>query len=438
MAFEDIFATYTPSPRQEAFHADPRPRRWYCAGYGSGKTTASVWEAFCNAIIHHPGYTGIVCAPTFPLLWQGWVAEWKRQIPSACYRIREGSDARIWVYGPGGQVSEILLRSTLNAASLEAVNAAWAVFDEATRERDPEPYRVLLGRLRRGNPGHQRGLVLTGPPMTRRHWTATEFGAGTDATHEGDAMAWHDALQAVIRARTRDNPHLPESYEREIRARSGATKAWCAQWLDAMFGSIEGQVYEAFSRDVHVLPHASLVGRVWRSVICPVDWGWSNPGAMLVLCEDGHGDLYVTHEEYHRGKTVTDTPDGWVPIGVRLVKEHRVKSFHCDPSSPGHMETLARGLRVAKVSRLVLPADNDTGEGIRRVSARLEWAAAREDPLVIGRPALYVSDRCHNTIAEFEGYARRRERDGAISEAPEKRNDHAMDALRYGAMAFAA
>lgn len=441
----DVISTYAPSPRQSVFHADPRPRRWYCAGYGSGKTTASVWEAFTNAVIHHPGFTGIVCAPTFPLLWQGWVAEWKRQIPASCYRIREGSDARIWVSGPGGHVSEILLRSTVSAASLEAVNAAWAVFDEATRERSPEPYRVILGRLRRGHPGRQRGLVLTGPPMTRRHWTAEEFGAGVDPAHTGDALAWHDAAQAVIRARTSDNPHLPPSYERDIRSRPGATKAWCRQWLDAEFGSIEGQVYESWSRDVHVVPAASLAGRTWRQTFVTVDWGWSNPGAMLTLSEDGLGDLYVTAEEYHRGKVVADTPDGWVPIGVRLVREHKARAFYCDPSAPGHMQTLAIGLRKAGVQRQVLPADNDHGEGIRRVTARLEWAVERAADAARGRQtqrpgrcALYVSDACHHTIAEFEGYARKRERDGSVSEAVEKRNDHAMDALRYGAMAVAA
>lgn len=436
----DLLAStdYHPHARQEAFHRDPHPRRWFMAGYGTGKTSATVWEAFINAVVHHPGYTGIVCAPTFPLLWQGWIKEWKHLIPSSLYRIREGNNACMWVTGPGGQVSEVLLRSSAHASSLEAVNAGWAVFDEASREQSPEPYRVLLGRLRRGNPGHQRGIVLTGPPMTRRHWTAVEFGAGVDPTHTGDALSWHDDKQAVIRARTRDNPHLPPTYERDIRSRPGATLAWCRQWLDAEVGSVEGQIYPAFSRDVHVVPASSLVDRKWRRTIVGVDWGFTHPGVMLPLSQDGMGDVYLTAEEVHTQKSVTDDADGWVPIARSLDRAHSPEGFACDPSMPGNLKAIKKGVRAR-----VYGANNDVGEGIRVVTAMLEEAVRRHRERSAGRPvkhlapALYVSDRCHHTIGELESYARKKLRDGSISEEPTDVGDDAMDALRYAAVTLA-
>lgn len=434
---------YRPNPRQQVFHDDPRPRRWYCAGYGSGKTFAAVMEAFVNATIRHPGYLGVVVAPTFPLLWQGWVDAWRALFPShtGFYRIREGADARMFVRTPCGQTSTVVLRSTSNPRGLEAMNAAWVIFDEASRERDPASYSVLLGRLRRGYPGRQRGIVLTGYPMTRRHWTAAEFGAGP-GTHgrSGTHAQWGDRLHAVVRARTRDNPLLPPNYERDLRARPSATKAWCAQYLDAEFGAIEGQVYEAFARDVHIVPAASLATRRWRRVLVGVDWGYTHPGVMTVLGQDGAGDLYVLAEEVHERKVVADTADGWIPIAVKLARRWGPEAFHGDPSQPGHLDTLARGLRAAGLRRVaVYDADNDVGEGIRRVAARLEAAADRAAQRVgiVGRSALYVSDDCHHTIGEFESYARQRARDGTFSEAPEKKGDDAMDALRYGVMACA-
>jgi phage terminase large subunit len=47
------------------------------------------------------------------------------------------------------------------------------------------------------------------------------------------------------------------------------------------------------------------------------------------------------------------------------------------------------------------------------------------------RAALYLSDACAFTIGEAESYVRKKLRDGTFSEDPEKKNDHAMDALRY-------
>lgn len=433
---------HTPNPRQQAFHADPRPRRWYCAGYGSGKTHAAVWEVFTNAMLRHPGYVGIVAAPTFPLLWQGWVDSWKLVFPAGTgfWTIREGTDARMRLRTPCGRESTIILRSTSNPAGLEAVNAAWAVFDEASRERDPAAYNVLLGRLRAGAPGQQRGIMLTGYPMSRRHWTAREFGAGPDPAtgRTGDFLTWGDRLHAVIRARTRDNPFLPENYERDLRAGPGATKAWCAQFLDAEFGTMEGQVYESFSRDVHVLPASSLAGRSWRHVVVGTDWGWTHPGTMIVCAQDGLGDIYVLAEAVHERKVVADTDDGWVTVAEKLCRAHAPQGFHCDPSQPGHLETLARGLRRRRVRASVYDADNDVGNGLREIAARLESAVERTRRRDSRRPALYVSDACTHVIAEFESYARKRLRDGTFDEAPEKRGDDAMDGLRYGVMALAA
>ena len=99
---------------------------------------------------------------------------------------------------------------------------------------------------------------------------------------------------------------------------------------------------------------------------------------------------------------------------------------------------------VAKLTgtTLVYAGNNDVAAGIRRIVARLEWAherartRARTGAALVGGGALYVSDACVNVIAEMEGYVRKRERDGAFSEQPQKRNDHALDALRYLEMAI--
>lgn len=429
-------ATYAPHARQVAMHAAPEAFVWLMAGYGTGKTTALVFEALQLAAVTHPGFEGIVAAPTFPLLFQSFVTEWRRWVPSTWYRL-----SRDPLFGPfiglrtdQGE-SRIWLRSTVDTKSVEGINAAWLVYDEASRETREDPIRVLLARVRRGYPGRQRRHIFAGPPQTRTHWTAVMFGAGVDAQHTGDASSWTDGTRRVVRARTADNPFLPDGYERDMRTRPGATRAWCRQWLDAQIGSVEGQIYESFDRDVHVVSAASLKGRAWRDVVAGVDWGWSNFGTFIVVATDGRGDLYVIAEEVHRQKNPDDTPSGWFPLMRSRSHALGVRRIYCDPSRPGDIEACGRALRKG-CAALVYPGDNDVAEGIRRVQSLLEWAVerARAKVPIVGRSALYVSDACPHIIGEFEGYVRRRERDGSFSEQPLKKNDHALDALRYVAM----
>lgn len=433
---------YSPTPRQQDFHASPAPERWYCAGYGAGKTTATVVEAVALATRTHPGFTGIVAAPTFPLLFQSWFGEWKRLVPRSAWELKRDphEGPHILMPTPLGP-SKIYLRSTKNPWSNEGINAAWMVFDEATRERDRSAVDVLLSRVRRGYPGRQLCSIFSGPPSTRRHWSAEQFGTGPDASHRGSEAGWTDGRRAVIRARTRDNPHLPAGYEQSLRTRPGSSKAWCAQWLDASFGSVEGQVYAAFDRAVHVLPAASLAGRQWRAVTVGTDWGWEHPGVMVVVAQDAFGDLFLLREEVHQRLVVAPVeqpgvavvpPGSWVDVAKRLVASHRVESMACDPSAPGSIRTLGMALR-SRGTR-VFGGDNDVTEGLQRVTAALERAAARGTPDKRGLPGLWVSDACHSSINEFESYARKRARDGSVLEEVEKRGDDVMDALRYAVM----
>lgn len=393
-------------------------------------------EALVNATHHHPGFQGIVAAPTYGLLFQAWLQAWKELVPRPWWELKLGGPfgPHLLVQTADHGQSTIWLRSTSNPWSNEGINAAWLVFDEAPRERNRDSFSVLQGRLRKGYPGRQRTIAIAGPPQTRKHWTAVEFGTGPDAGHAGNVRHWYDRNHAVVRCRTEDNPFLPPTYVRDLRERPGASTAWVKQWMHAEFGGVDGQVYECFDRDVHVVSARSIDDRIWRRTRVGVDWGWSKPGTMLVVAEEGDfGDLYVVAEEVHTHKPVTDTEDGWIPVARSICRDHSPDLFLGDPSAPGNIIALGRGVRG---KARAVGGQNDIGEGVRRVTALLEGALQRRRNPKSRAPALWISDACPNAIEEFESWARQKERDGSISETPEDGNDHTLDAIRYAVMSL--
>jgi phage terminase large subunit len=408
---------YAPNPKQTLFHADPRERRWFCAGYGTGKTTAGVMEAFQFGWNEHPRCEGILAAPTYPLLSSVLLTEWAHWIPREYWTQHDHPKKGTYLRLANGTI--IWCRSTTQPANNEGINAAWLVFDEAPREHNHEGYSVLVSRIRRGVPGRRLGVVLTGPPAGPGHWTAKEFGTGAGGDRVGDNWHWHDDRHAVIRARTADNPYLPEGYEEGLRTRPGATKNWCRQYLDAEFVASEGQIYEAFSRDVHIV---NEVPSQFRSIVIAVDWGYSHYGSMIVLGVTGTGTMYAIHEERHRNMLVSDS--GWLGIAEKLRDKYRPARFVADPSEPGYIMSLRQKLGGRPV---VENAANDVAEGIRRVAVALD----PHPPEM--KPRLYIHRSCAGLIEEIEGYTYRVVR-GVATEAPIEVRDDSLDALRYAVM----
>ncbi len=197
----------------------------------------------------------------------------------------------------------------------------------------------------------------------------------------------------------------------------------------------KGRVYEAFSRTTHVVPHARLEalyrrGGRWqfRRIVIGVDWGYTHPGAMVVVGVTGAGALVVLHEEHHQHMLVAERTspqrEGWLSVAKRLRAEFSPERFVADPSEPGYILQLRQALNGNPV---VENARNEVSEGIRRAQVAMQ-------PRPDGVPGLLVSDRCTALIDELETYSYRATA-GGISEAPQEVHDDAADALRYAVMA---
>jgi hypothetical protein len=194
-------------PHQEAFVTDKTTRHLgLVAGFGAGKSHSLCVKAL-QLCYDNPGFTGILMEPSFgmlrdiivPLVDQLW-SQW-----GVSYTYRRSPEPEFNVVCPNGEVSTVLLRSFENVARIRGINAAWALVDEIDTVKPDlaeQAFNLLIGRIR------------TGPmPQIAVASTPEGFGFCYDFFCERD-----DDTKRLIRAKTTDNPYLPESYIDGLRS----------------------------------------------------------------------------------------------------------------------------------------------------------------------------------------------------------------------------
>ena len=142
--------------------------------------------------------------------------------------------------------------------------------------------------------------------------------------------------------------------------------------------------------------------RLFRDVRDGVDFGWTNPSAIVVLAYDYDGRVWVLDEFY---KTQCSAEDLITVLHKFFVLYGRGE-ICCDKSEPES---------IVKMQRASLPAvayPHRREDGIRELGARFIKAGD-------GLPRLLISPRCINLISELLEY-----------KVEVKERDHAVDALR--------
>ena len=196
------------------------------------------------------------------------------------------------------------------------------------------------------------------------------------------------------------------------------------------FMAIGGLVYKDFSLE-------SVLAPVVDSVYCPnmqkewthfrmMDHGFNNPTAWLFGCADTEGRILIYDEIYVDHMVVSDIAR-LVHVKQRdlgILPAYSVGDpsiVNSDPitGTSVHIEYATHGIPI-------VPGNNDVDAGINLVAQRLK------------ERLLYVTRNCEYTIREFAKYrwatwatAKTRD-DKNAKEEPHKKDDHTMDALRYG------
>ncbi len=280
---------------------------------------------------------------------------------------------------------------------------------------------------------------------------------------KGRTWLWHEHVNAAIPGEAKtwihapDNPYLPPSELKKLE-RDPAT---AAIRLRGEFVALEGRVWGAFSRAVHVVPAFEIPegsGR-WRAIDFgtrhPFCCSWFTQLSKSVLLPDGRtmpdGAIVVYREHYRaewtleqhvnkihamEGATFTPTPGTKLegdPVASALAGEpiqpgewvggEPIDATWCDQEDPQQMLQLAHTHEIENLVRAK-----------KAIAAGLNCVREYLAPGFDGRPGWFVVDTCVDGIGEAENYCK----GPGDTEKPTGQVDHAMDTWRYGAMGITA
>lgn len=396
----DIDVNIDLHPKQFDFLVDGSRYVGASGGYGSGKT-----YALCAKIMNrarHPGAReGLfrktrvaLTRTTLKTLIEG-DGDQPPVLPLGKYTHLK-TESEIHIHG-GGRIIYGGLDDPKKSGSL---NLTGAGIDEAV-ELTRADYDMVASRCRvkiAGLPNQVYWACNPGPPS---HWIAQEYGLAEGAKPARGTR--HFTIG------TKDNIFLPSDYIESQASLLGEGSIAYRRFFLGEWAGADGLVYDAWNREACVRQYECSM---WPRAVLGVDEGYTNPFVCLDIRMSADERVHVASEHYESGMNI----EGKRSAIAKMRTKH--EAVVIDPSAASLIADIRdRGYAVT-------PADNAVFDGIMLVQSLLQQGRLTVDP------------SCENTIREFETYEWKSERDGAMRDEPVKKNDHAMDALRYGLMAM--
>jgi len=354
-------------------------------GVRGGKTlTGAVWLG--NQFAKYPHDNHAIIAPTYKILEQATMPTFFEVFPEYKKYYREKA-SKIQIPGYGN----IFIRSADRETSLEGMTLRSCWVDEAG---DISRYAWIIIQARTGT---SLGQVFLTTRAYGINWLKKDF-------HE----LWEEGNEYydVIQFETKENPGFAKV--EWDRVRKSLDPRTFGMMYKGLFSEMIGKIYQQFNERKHVkstVPYNDFI-----MVLGGIDWGFTEPAAMVAVGITKDWTAYVIDEYYSPGKTLEQLGEK----AKEWMAKYRVQAYFSDPSEPMNIYTFRQmGIPMND-------ANNKVIYGIDRVRK------------LLGNGKLYLKDSCQNLIDEFQTYQYEEDRkDITLKESPLKKNDHGLDALRY-------
>lgn len=444
---------YVPHEKQVVFHQSEKKKKLYIGGNRSGKTYGGVAEGIWRATCRHPYRTdlneigpnrGRVAAVDFVNGVEKFIFPLYKQLlyPSA---IRGGAwetaydkvTRTLW-FENGSFIEFMSYDQDLD--KFAGTSRHWVHFDE---EPPQTIYVECMARLI----DTDGDFWITMTPVEGMTWVHDDLYEKNVNNPEG--------VVEVIEINTLENPYLNqgaiESFidsisEEEKDARVGG-----------QFVRMGGRIYKNFDPTIgstHVLANTiedpKNYLKDWLWIMC-LDHGLKNPTAVewIAINENGFG---VVFDEWYKNEMTIEQHSKAIIDKIRL-HGRRPDIMVADPSIQNRSAVTMTSIHEEynKYGLNFILGNNDVKAGIIRVKKYFnmhEYVGRRDHPLFVDKndaavnkfPRLRVDPRCVNLISEAKKYRWKVYRDKRLQfennpyDEPQKKDDHALDALRYGLM----
>ena len=406
--------------KQLAFHKCQRRNRWVFGGNRTGKTECGAVEAVWLARGNHPYRENKKNV-------SGWVVSLSRQVQRdvAQSKILHYLD-KDWIKeivmlegrkssAENGIIDYILLENVFGGVSkiafkscdqgrekFQGASLDFVWFDE---EPPADVYKECKMRVL-----DKKGEIFgTMTPLKGLTWVYDLI----FLNQNNDPEVWHEFIS------WQDNPFLDPAEVATFQATLSAEEL--ESRCDGKFLDNGGLVYPEFDESVHVIDPFD-VPQQWQDNIS-IDPGLHNPLSAHWYAEDFDGNIYVIAEHYEAKKSIDyhaekikkicKSLDWFTGFGGRIEALIDSASNQRTLASTKSVSELFFDLGIAVNPKV----NKDLFAGINVVKSFLKPAN--------GAPRLFIFRNCVNMIREIKGYF------WGNGDAPIKRDDHAMDELRY-------
>jgi hypothetical protein len=395
-------------PSQKLFHELPHRFKGFSGPIGSGKSQALCQEAIRMAYLN-PGRTGLIGAPTYPML--------RDATQATLFEILEANEIR-YEHSKGENTlvfrdtrSRVLFRPVEEFERLRGTNLAWFGIDELTYTQEDSWLR-LEGRLRDPKAGRLCGFGVWTPKGY--DWVYRKFIANPPRHY-----------RAVV-AQAQENRFLlekiPDFYE---RLKDSYDERVYQQEVLGQYLNMDGsRVYTSWDRSVHMKETKVDPAR-------PLLWALDfNVDPMSsVIAQEVNGRVVVVDEIFLRHSSTMDAAKAF----LKRYGSHRAGVVIYGDAAGAHQQTTGasdydvirehfRANAGTRVSYEVPRANPSVRERINLMNSRLRTAA--------GAIGLVVDPKCKELIRDFEEVSYK-EDSGQIDKDRDRLRTHLSDALGY-------
>jgi len=411
------FTYYKPvNKNQEEFHSSAARHKLLIGGVGGGKTYPAVHEAIFHCL-DNPGHSFLCGRNTWDRLEEGLMDDIIRVCTDAgCIKENKQTKRELILINN----CRIMFRPlTIGQEGFKGMHLCGFLIDDPDVVKYSEDISFLFTRLRN-------------PPNVY----ASRFQSIITSNWEGRNWLWKiymrereqggDDRFAYWVCPTNENPTLHENYISDLAAIH--SEEWMDRYVYCKNNTRVGLVYPDFDPAIHNFHYETIRERTDLIKIMAIDVGMVHPTVVLKLATDG-SVIWVYDEWMRKGIKISE-------LGGYLQEQVRKEHFHkiiIDPSS-------ARGDQITgsnpkhelqkNFGLPTFPADNAVTDGIGIVRDLLKPAS--------GPSRLYMDlGRCQGLHRELDIYRWKEPRDMdfdamSFKEEPVKKNDDAVDTLRYG------